>query len=432
MIFEEMNQCEGPNQYTISRTTAIGKTKLGKNKSRVKLLALNPDCFEHLSDWLTLHELLTLRVVCKRIKLIIDNFIYLKHPNLRHSCLGEHRPHHHSEWPTYLRWCKHLRISTFRWNGGNNENIIHILHQIETLTFNYVRIDGDLYEVLLKHCPQLKHLALKCLKVPDVIAGSECQWLQRFYPTLEHLEIEIYANAKSRQCPKLFTFLERNPNIRALTASSRFLLMNRQSILHSNIKLDRLYVKMDQRSYDTYNLLRHLFQRGFYKQLHLNSHYCNEYLRGLIDYSSRIGDLEMLHVHTLPAEIPMSKLASLKELKVWGPPLNFCKLAAKHLINLRRVHIWNAHFNDIFQFVIHAPQLEEIKYEYAYGLNYIQRQDLCDLNETRRELPSARKVTIFIPEKEFLILKWMAGVDFSFIKFKRLESCAKHRFEKYW
>lgn len=82
----------------------------------------------------------------------------------------------------------------------------------------------------------------------------------------------------------------------------------------------------------------------------------------------------MLKLFKLPADIPMIKLKSLKELRIGIPPLNFCKLVATNFINLTRIYFGcNIDYNDICELVSYAPKIEDILFE---AVELVRRAEL--------------------------------------------------------
>lgn len=110
------------------------------------------------------------------------------------------------------------------------------IDSIKCVLNQLARIDGDLYEVLLKHCTRLKYLNVAIF---TGIIGTGNEWLLRQYPTLEHFHSKtpfFYSGGMTReQLPgsELLTLLEWNPNIRRFSISCLVLLMIGHAMLRS-------------------------------------------------------------------------------------------------------------------------------------------------------------------------------------------------------
>lgn len=438
---EETNQCERHNQIgemeigiidgnQSTATSTIATVGIsGENKSPPEMFKLNIDCFEHFFDWLSLQELLKFRLTCKQIKLVVDDYIAFKYSKLRYSKIsGQYKPPTKTE---NLEFCKHLMISFCDWKDADSENIKHVLNQLETLKLYAVDVFGDLYEVLLKYCKQLKHLRLEDKMIANTGHGNE--WLRRSYPTLEQFEFEIGVITKSTECSDLLIFFERNPNIRIFTTDSSFLRLNRQILLNSNIRLDRLNIKMYHNLEIIHSLACDLYSRGFYKKLCLSAFCRDSYFQGQEDLLSAFENLETLNlgVSKLSNNFPLVKMNSLKELNIFTfSSSELFGLVATNLINLTYFYTDYMFFFDVELLVIDAPKLEQIKIKCFLG--FVSYNTLVTWNAARTGLPHARKVTIFIREGDFLIQKWSSEIDFGLIKLERFESCERNALAQFW
>lgn len=402
-----------------------------------KLFRLNVDCFEHVFEWLSLKELLVFRSTCKPMKLVVGDYIQLKYKKLQQQKIGnlvnERLPR--EQRSKYLEWCKDLRLFNIFWNNADSEGIKNVLNQIEALKLDTVRIDGDLHDVILKYCPQLKRLGIRIYA--DLNFDPKLEWLGRTYPKLKH--IEIYDDT-SLHWAKLLTFFEQNPNIRVFSVNSKFLLALGQLFLESNIKFDRLNIELDHKLNVIHDLVNELYKRGFYKQLHLYCIYAAPlYVYNHAHHLSTFYNLEKLDVSGLFCDFPLTKMNDIIELEI----IRFYFVPAEKipdLINLKCICVHSATLKEISILVCHVPKLREIKIsrEINEGETYppkkssdlkfndLQTSDLVALNEEREKLSGARKVTIFIPENNFLKIKWTAKTNFSLIEFKRIESCEKN------
>lgn len=400
-----------------------------------KLFEMNVDCFEHVFEFLSLKELLVFRRTCKRIKMVVDYYVGWKYSKLSYERLSWFKPR--SEYIS--QWCKHLNISTWKWYDRDTEYITNILNQLETLRLNYIDTSGDLYKVLLKYCPRLKHLTLQMAKISKANIHNGNEWLHHQYPSLEHFEIETDSlHEESYQSTiDLLNFFKRNPNIRIFSANSKFLLLNRHLLLESNITFDRLSIVLNHDLNVIRNLTDDLFEHKFYKQLHLHLRYSYSGIREHVHHLSAFHNLEKLVLPSMPGDFPLTKIDSITELVIVCPlSHNHQQLVATNLINLRFIQLGCANLQDITLFVRHAPELRQIKIRILIRNSHnefnLSTSKWIALNEERKKLDRACKITIFIPENEFLKMKWTAKTNFSLIEFKRFESCVKNHVFESW
>lgn len=410
---------------TVSITT-------NNNQSRPHIFKLNVDCFEYLFEWFTLKQLLVLRRTCKRIQKVVDYYIKLTYPQLRRLRVNERRLSELCDARlNCYAWIRHLYL----WTGLNDtqiDGIKYILNELETLKLNYVQINGDFYEVLLQHCPRLKYLGIGTCTLPKMIIGTGNDWLFRQYPTFEHLEIDVRSPCKEPlQCAELLVLFERNPNIRIFSTDSAFLLLGNQLWRGSNIKLERLNILIKHNLNSICNLTNDLFSQEFYKKLHLYGG-SRAFLRDEAQHLPAFFNLEKLYLDSLPEDYPIPVMESIKELSlsVYSTlPPDSPLLIATNFINLRRITISFVNLIDLSTFIRYARNLEQIRIGDLDLENPEEPKidDFVSLNEERKKLARARKVTIFLTERYFVKFKWVAKLNFSMIYLKRAESFVADR-----
>lgn len=430
-VNDRKNEEENQNVDVNRRISTIAIPSSTK-ESRPHIFKLNVDCFEHLFEWFSLKQLLVLRRTCKRIQKVVDYYIKLIYPQLRRLRVNErHLLDLCDARLNCYEWIRHLYL----WTGLNDtqiDGIKYILNELETLKLNYVQINGDFYEVLLKHCLRLKYLGVGTCTLPKMIIGTGNDWLLRQYPMLEHFEIDIRSPCKEPlQCAELLVFFERNPNIRVFSTDSAFLLLSNQLMLGSNIRFDRLDILIKHNLSNICNLTNDLYTQGFYKKLHLYGG-SRAFLRDEAQYLSTFFNLEKLFLDSLPEDYPIPVMESIKELSLSvysALPPNIPLLMATNFINLRRITISFANLPDILPFIRYAQNLEKIRIG-DLDLENPKEPNISDfvtLNEERKKLVRARKVTIFFNERYFLNFKWAKKLNFSMISLKQSESFAVDR-----
>lgn len=426
---------EGANQ-NISSSAFVDATSTNQALSPPQIFKLNVDCFEHLFEWLSLNELLVFRQTCKRMKQVVDYYIKLNYPHLLRLNIYNRRRwlDFHNERLNYFEWIKHLSIDTdgliINLTLWEIESIAYVLNRLEGLKLHGVRINDDLYEVILKHCPHLKYLNVTAHNFSDLINDTKNEWLSRQYPMLEHFEMHI-GNAYTRMDPfieyitiaKLVTFFKQNPQIRIFSIDSDFLEKIHRSLLEFNIQFDRLDIYRSQRLHSICNVAKILYEKQIYKRLHLYSNQPN-FIGNDEHYLSAFGNLEKVHFHSVTGNSPIPVVASIKELSIgWLCAISndILKMMAENFIDLRRVDMQYAHMCDIRSFVCHAPKLRQIRVVELFHTETPTISGFITMNEERKKLVNACKVKILIGERDFLRFKWTGKINFSLIELKRTD-----------
>lgn len=403
------------------------------NKSWPHIFKLNVDCFEHLFEWFTLQQLLVLRRTCKRIQKVVDHYIRLTYPQLLCLRVNERR---------LLELCD-ARLNCYEWirhlylwsglNGAQIDGIKYILNQLETLKLNYVQINGDFYDVLLKHCPRLKYLSVGTCTLPKTIIGTGNDWLLRHYPMLEHFEIDVRSPCKDTLefAESFFAFFERNPNVRIFSTDSVFLSLCNQSLLQSYIRFERLDILIKHNLNTICNLTNDLYAQNIFEKLHLyggSRAFLGEEAHNL----STFCNLEKVYVDSLPDNYPIPVMENVKELclSIYSSlPSNVPHLMVTNLPNLKRLTMSFANILDTMLFIRYARKLEEIRIGNLDIENPEEPKfsDFVFLNEERKKLEHARKLSIFINEQYFLKFKCIETVNLTMITLKRTESFVASR-----
>lgn len=425
---------ENPSNQREDNTIATAGTS-SENEADPHIFKLNVYCLEDLCEWLTKKELLAFRRTCKQIKSVVDVYIKLNYPRLSSVVIRNRADlsslcYLQQKSSLFFEIIKHIQ---FFGELPNTEidSIKPILNKLETLKLVNVKIDGDFYEVFLKHCPRLKCLSL-IMSTTTTTIGTGNEWMLREYPTLEYFEIDIKG---LHECPTLLEFFEKNPNIQTLSTNSKFLSMNYPQMLKSNIKFDRLNLRVPRDLDCIDDIVIGLNNQNFYQKLHL----CVEAEESWTiskrnsKYVWQFQNIEMLAIFK-PPRVPIPMMESIQQLVIGMTDFGSTYILedmAKQFINLKCIIcVEGLLFLHNFQaLVCNAPKLEEVKvYSYiARGhVDEVNFSDFVAMNEKRKQLAGARKVKIYIGEKLFLKLKCCnANVNFSMIQLKRIESTEK-------
>lgn len=327
----------------------------------------------------------------------------------------------------YFEWIKHLYIQNYRLTGSGTQinSIKYVLNQLESLKLDEIEIEGDFYETILKHCPNVKHLSVMMDRPAATIIGGGNDWLHRQYPMLEHIQIVITSPI---QYPELFIFFQQNPNIRIFSTDTRMLALNHHLMLRSNIKFDYFKLIVSSEFNFARNILNRLHENGFYDKLHVFIDEMRYFDRP--DHGKHLWSfnaLEMLSVPYLPLATTIPVMESITKLGIIAceySTLRPLKLMAENFLNLKHVRINAIHVHLFRVIVCLAPKLEQIKvYEICEEDGKpIDFSEFQKLNAERKKLVGARKVTIYIKEELLLRLKWKTKLNLSLIELKRIAS----------
>lgn len=240
--------------------------------------------------------------------------------------------------------------------------------------------------------------------------------------TLEHFGIiDGDSEGSDMKCIELKTFFEQNPNVQVLSTIFKIIWQNRNWILKSNVRIERLGIRYSSRSKVKFNdvcdLLNDLHEKKFYRRLHV---YIVDDDRNVLRTINLWGVPERLGLPVFNNNL--FPLNSPKELVVdhceWFR--NDFNVLANNMSNVQKIRIKRASICDILIFSRHCPKLKRIKVQYlARNESFSRRRiNLSNLNNERKQLANAHKILIFIPEHLFLEEKWKQQINFSLIELK--------------
>lgn len=258
-----------------------------------------------------------------------------------------------------------------------------------------------------------------------VIIGDNNDWLLRTYPTLEHLELTELYNLDGDE---LKTFFTQNPNVRTFSTDSHSLWENRETFLACDVTLDKLAVEFTSKDLadSVINLLTQLFDRGFFKRLHVYSTFVHQdHLDGLILHPLS-QSLEMLHVYRYEFRMNVC-LENLTVLRICnGDGHAFVEQFRTTLPNLERAYFYTISIDDILPLIKYSIKLRTIKIVKVMSI-FVEGEncwystqaefDLSMYNRERKKSIGARKVTIYVDESFLLQL----NTDYDLVKLKRFE-----------
>lgn len=422
------------------------------------IFKLNIDCFDEIFDYLPLIDLDVLSQACKRLQLIVGDYfqrtfsalefrvkrdgLHLDAQRNSNKILGFDRFIQNLVirgflWSSFgdglkrfryidahcTRHLKRIRFENVQLTGREIECIKEILNNVEIVIIDNCRIKRKFYDNFPGVCTNLRRLQVlnfQCNRNVYKRTGNE--WLLRNYPKLQHLEWTQSTNGC--RIDELKTFFENNLNIRSFSTNSICLLMTRQLIIDSNVKLHNLFIDFDRDGLSNiesvweslHELLNH------YKRLHLHFKNCNQ---RHIDQMASIRMLESLHLKT-NENLNLCQLDGLKQLRIDTlAPISVISMdiVANRLISLERIYFKCVYLEEILPFIRGSSNLRKFKIDFVQNKEKFKSiLNLNVMNEERKKLTSARKITIYIEEAVFLATKWkMRKTEYEFIEIRRTE-----------
>lgn len=468
---ENVNKGEisAKKQKLIDRTLSERAAIVGANEECPRIFKLNIDCFDEIFNYLLTCDLLAFGQTCKTMQHVVGE--YFKENYTAASKFGGNDGIYRvfsidgseraetSGFNKYVRYLSHSfnSLGPLRYiesKGHQFTSLYHLnlvgvdlvtsrvdcfrnnLPQFEIIQIKQCSFQCDFYEIFLKMCTNLKHLLIQ-YDLGDIIKEEENDWLLKTYPKLEHLELTPI-KLMQFNVNELAQCLQYNPSLRSFSTSIRFLWENQQKFLRSGIKLETFGVKIG-RNYGLrfrdilevetsaiFDLLNQLYDRGFYRQLHLFvTHIDDEYTNEMVS----VKGLEKICIKSFIQSYDLSLVTSLKELSIMDTTSTVdMEMLANGLVNLERLYLCKITYNDILPFIRHSVNLYRI----------ILKDDLFNvfnvntLNCEREKLKNARKITIYVQDDHFVAIKWATTNGDTNLKFIEVKRCDSYRWDHFY
>lgn len=391
-----------------------------------QIFKMDIDSFEELFDYLSVYDILALRLTCKRFKKIIDFYLRTNYPRLQNFRLQPRnvRMFRRMDADTielikkmyvmandYLDWTKFPK--------GSRQKVLDKVKQIEVCSWQTY---PDFYHYCLKYCNNVKWLSIKRNNRYNSRIQMNNEWLSRQYASIEYLCIDYIWKQEVDLYVKFFHL---NPNIHALSIQLESVNEIGSDLLAAGIHFDRLYIDATNRwsiSEKDVVTLESLYDAGFYKRLCLTSPPMDPSNEGTQSKFASIG-LEVLSVQSLNCTIPA--IPSLKELNI-DARCDFNDKYANVRNVIERLSCDITYSNVILAFVGYFPKLKHFQIQ---KMNDAYKLNLLELNKERENLPGACKTTIYINEKVFLTTKWAnMKTNYNLIELKRVHACDWNQF----
>lgn len=317
---------------------------------------------------------------------------------------------------------KHVDLNFVTSNQFEIDAVRLVLSNVERLDLTHCEFNENTWETILACCSKLKRLKV-------LINRHFIHFPIRTYSTVQHLEmLANNANNIFFRNNELMRFLENNPNIQSLAISFNLLLTNRKSTLTSMIHLEDLAIDLHRNINDNMiSLLNELYDRNFYKKLHLR---CTRVqfpmqlsllheLRGLVTLYISCAENTKLPLLTDITELGISKQGG-------GININFL---ADNYNKLQHLLLDKVNFTEILPFIRHSLTLKSVEiYQYTKDM-----LDVVKLNNERKKLHGAQRITVYVNDDLYRATKWLTPVvTLEFIEIKRQQSYNNLRPHSFW
>lgn len=304
---------------------------------------------------------------------------------------------------------KKIEFKNYQLTKDVAEPIKSILPQIEVVSMFYSQVIGDFYDIFLKFCPNVKEILFTDVYRDEyqTLKSNGNVLLQQKYTSLEHFALRTHT---THCVAELGTFFERNSSLRSFLTTPQMLWANQHTLLQSNAQLDKLSIDMPfSKKFNSaevcslkslFDLLNSLYERGFYKRLHLQ---IDVFDHEFAEHFASLRALESIRIHDYFHEdccIPNSN--SLREMQFDDEVRHRCDLSpfSTNLPNLQSLVFDTATSDDVLPFIQNSTKVNNIKI-----LACLDDLDLMTFNDERNNLLGGQKVIIHLSKDDFYYLE---------------------------
>lgn len=439
--------------------------KISSNQVQAQspIFKLNIDCLDKIFDYLSFHDVNSIGQACKPLYEFAGEYfqanyvteVYVEPKSVKYP------RHWNCELPGFDEFVQNIRISNniianetlqlieerarcisnnsvqahvkqihFIFADLTTENIKHlrnILQNIESVAIVECKVDAKFCELFPKLCPNLKRLYVRDLyyrscRKPHIEMLMLCK-----YPKLEHFHWSRTMHGTVMN--ELKTFFKLNPHVRSFATDMISLSINQRIFIESQINLDDLTIENIKHfrprqiiDHTHFNRVNELYEKSIFKRLHYDM---DDFDQQMIDQMAPLHPLKSLRMDNSENENDIvnlpNGLVDLVELEIGRCGGSFNANALAHqLMKLERIYFGLTNLNAILPFLYHSVRLKKLKIDEVAENDGNLILDLATLNEKRKQLNGARKVTIFIDEKVYLATKWaMNAKEFNLIEIRR-------------
>lgn len=430
-------------------TSSSSAMEIDPEINRNSLLILDDECLYRIFESLQLSELGRLKIMCKRLYDLTGRYYETEYAKSQYFSFtiekGRCRIQSRSEFN-----CKHFKLIKLDELDDNNLRIVashyetkrlkhiafnkmeisaetneaylkRILANVEILQFEKCWFKNDVGVSFLRHCLNLKCLALDDYAIKSSLidlSDVKHQWMMEKYPKLEFLSYNV-SNPSNNMWPMIRSFFVENPNVELFYPSSESASMPIDEIIYrinlNNVRVKGLCLKLEQMSFieidHIYGVLNVLHAQNYFTDLHLiitreatltdrNCAKTLALLEGIygLYVTFTLTDLAVIHY--------ISKMTNLKSLLIFIHKPGYALYLSKKLINLEEVFIRceESNFRMMKSFVGVSSKLRRM---YVFGIRSASHAVHCvqKLNNLRKRLSGACKVTIYVATDIYIDFK---------------------------
>lgn len=434
-----------------------------------QIFKLNVVCFEAVTEWLCLKDLLAFGRTCKRLQAVAGHIFNETYPAARVICLNDGIYFDNVKMNGFCDYIRNMKIEDdelgcFHFVDSHSFESIKciqiteinltdekiacikkILNIAEVVEVKECTLDGEFYAKFLQFCQSMTRLSVRPCDEPyyfeydsdsdsddessDIVIGTNNNWLLHKYPMLEHFELTKSGRFSTPRV-ELKIFLEQNPNIRHFATGGDFDWSDA-----ANLKLDVFAIDCDEnfdlRALLIANIVHEMSKMNgstqFYERLHIYGHWISVERQ----LQHMVSKLEKLYLHRTWTD--SFSIGNLKEIRIEcdmkcldGMNVREMNMIANGLINIEQVSLVDATLVYISKFIRGSVKLHKLRIENFNRTELSTNGMVLDLstwNSERKQLDRARKVMIYVEEDVFLTTKWATRkTNYSLIDLKRNES----------
>lgn len=438
-----------------------GNESASENESlteELSLITLNADCLDEIFNFLSSIDVKSVGQTCKDLYKTTANYFKLKYPAKKLKIrmpLSYIKPNTTNGFGPFYRnvIVDDADIKIFQFLATNCANplnkiqfgqknsrkqifsgfgmyIKNHLASVASIEFLGCRIHGDLYQLILQYCENLKRLSIRNYANEGIHIGVNDDWLLKRYRTLEHLALV----KRSSKIEQLKQFFKKNRNIKSFTTTTAILWANKKVFQSGIMNLNELNIELildDKPQIKKLAVfLNQLHDAGYFKQFKLR----------IIDASivtEHVNDIASMHglngiyfdcdvIINEEFTTALTTLTTLTTIYIRQPMESETNKGNlfQGLGQLKAFYIQTI-TAELFaeQILTIIQQSSKINKIFIRKINGDVDIKLIKINEKRIKLMDAAKVKVFVDDDTFLNIQWKyLDTELSGIEVKRSDS----------
>lgn len=420
-------------------------------EEKCSIISLNADCFEMIFEFLSLKDLCSIGKTCKFLRIIAGKYFRRTYPSKSiYFCrtknggviekldgfdtvfgsYAQHLDFFNSNFEIFRyaarngnKYLKSIQFDVKKLTSSHSKCIKSVLKNVENVTFFRCSGIDQSFNHILKCCLNLNRLTLYNWPI------TKYEWPKRTYQTLKTLELFGKYDVFIGNCDSLIQFLHRNQQIKKLSTSVD-LPHVLKLIEIADIELDELSFVLNGIDRMTVKMLRErineMHASGYFKQLKMFCYWGSDFvyyiddvqrIRGLI--TVEIGYIDNFCCDMDRVINALGILVNLIELRFFYCTISIdqANILSQNLKKLEQLHFGCNTLDISLPFARCLPKLKTIEVGEKESHTNI---NIKTLNNERGNLPNAVYLTIYMPEDQFLDIKWKSKeVKFKWIQLKR-------------